>query len=293
MSKEYQITEGVFYITNVCNLTCTYCMTYNDKVFKGHFRWDDYSNDYEKWSTFLSMDRITILGGEPFANSDLLNWVTGIRKLWPEVSDINVCTNGTYLEKNFELVEKIITNNVWLDVCVHDPELYSHTEQNLESILKQFNFKKVTVKNHDIGYHSFNVTEYYSGEKLLAKLSEQWNFSSNSTKEIREGVIYMHTSDPETAHSNCAAKFCHYFVKGKLHKCFLTGVSLELVNQFKIDAISKSLLEKYQACSPWDNKEDITNFINGIEHYLPQCSLCPEKKSSYPIWPLAAVKVKV
>lgn len=286
MSKGHEIVEGVFYITNVCNLTCNQCMTYNDKIFKGHFNWADYEQDYFEWSSVVSMSRITILGGEPFANPDLINWVTGIRKFWKECSDINVCTNGTYLKNNSELVKRIISENVWLDVCVHDPALYDGIQDDLESIFADSNFKKVLTNNHDIGFHNFQVVEYFLGEQLICKLSQQWNFSSNSTKEIKDGVIYMHTNSPEAAHKNCAAKFCHYFVKGKLHKCYLTGVSNELLQQFKIDEASAKLLKEYRAYSPSDD-------ISEIENYIPQCSLCSDKTNSYPIWPLSPTKVKL
>lgn len=290
MNKIYRITEGVFYITNVCNLTCKNCMTYNDRIFKGHFNWADHEEDYKKWATMLTMSRITILGGEPFSNPDLINWVKNVKKLWPSCRDISVCTNGTYL--NESLIKEIISYGVWLDICVHDPDSYDQTVQDLETMFADSNLKKITTENHDIGYHRFNVLEYYSGGRPVCKISKQWNFSTSSVKEIVNGVTVMHKSDPKIAHENCAAKYCHYFIEGKLYKCHLTGVATQLLSQFKVDNGSAELLKQYKGCSPDDPIEDIENFVSNIGQSIPQCSLCPENKESFPIWPLSPAKVK-
>ena len=196
-----------------------------------------------------------------------------------------MCTNGTYLKNNSEVVKQIISNNVWLDICIHDPAHYDSVQHDVEKIIADLDFEKVVTANHDIGYHSFDVIEYYSKGQVICKISKQWNFSKNSTKKIENGIIVMHENDPETAHKNCAAKYCNYFVKGKLYKCYLTGVSTELVQQFNIDSKSKELLLKYKAYSPGDD-------VSNINSHIPQCSLCSDKTESYPIWPLATTKVK-
>lgn len=280
MNKPYNIVEGVFYITNVCNLTCNRCMTYNDRKFKGHFHWSEYKDHYVKWSKLLDIDRISILGGEPYANSELLTWATEIRKLWIDCKDINVCTNGTYLKNNIELSRYIIQQDIWLDVCVHDPALYNEIKDALEETLSIFKFTKKTTGNHDIGFFEFEVEEYYLNDRLISKLSKQWNFSKNSTSSIVNNTTFMHTSDPVRAHDNCAAKFCHYFVKGKLYKCFLTGVGRGLVDQFAIDDSAANLLTSYNSCSAFDPEQQIEEFIYKLKEHIPQCSLCPEKRTS-------------
>ena len=48
-----------FYITNVCNLTCTGCNRFNNYKFKGFQRWADYKEEYTQWSKeFLSQWKI-------------------------------------------------------------------------------------------------------------------------------------------------------------------------------------------------------------------------------------------
>lgn len=287
------IIEGVFYITNVCNLTCNNCMSYNDRKFKGHFNWADHADDYIRWSNTVDINRITILGGEPFANPELSIWATNIKALWNTCPDINVCTNGTYLKNNIALSRGLIQQNIWLDVSVHDPVMYDNIKTALEEVLSIFKFTKRITYNHDIGFHKYQYEEYYEDNRLLAKISNQWNFSTNSTTKIVDGITYMHDSQPTIAHKNCAAKYCHYFVKGKLYKCFLTAIANELTDQFKIEDTAKELLLSYQACSADDSPEHIQSFTNNLTAAISQCSLCPETRVSKPIWPLMPSKASL
>lgn len=94
------------YITNVCNLNCVDCTSFNNFDFRGHQRWSDYRDIYRTWSEKLHLDEIAILGGEPFANPDLLAWVDGIMEFWPH-SRINIVTNGTQLNRYPELSDRL------------------------------------------------------------------------------------------------------------------------------------------------------------------------------------------
>ena len=73
----YQIFDGAFNITNVCNLTCNGCESFNNYLFRNHFRFDDYKHKYEKWSKLVKINVVTIHGGEPFTNPDIVNWAAG------------------------------------------------------------------------------------------------------------------------------------------------------------------------------------------------------------------------
>lgn len=291
--KKSQIIEGVFYITNVCNLSCSNCMTYNDRKFKGHFNWSDHAEYYARWGDLVDISRITILGGEPYAHPDLITWATNIKKLWSDCPDVNVCTNGTYLKNNISLSRNLIQQGIWLDVSVHDPSMYDNIKNTLEEILSVFAFSSRLSDNHDMGFNKFQYEEYYEGNRLLAKISNQWTFSTNATTKTANGITHMHDSQPTVAHKNCAAKYCHYFVKGKLYKCYLTAIATELVQQFKIEDSARNLLLEYRACSVEDSPEHIREFTTNLTQAISQCSLCPEIRASQPIWPLMPKKISV
>ncbi len=294
MTKPFQIDEGVIYITNVCNLTCDICMTYNNRRFTGHYEWINHLAELTEWSSKVDINAITILGGEPFSHLDLLGWVNTIRNLWNTCESINVCTNGTYFKTHKELAIKILKKNVWFDVCIHDPASKEEIKNNLEDILSSIgNFEIEKSITNDIGHHPVNEEIYYINGIMVARICDQWDMSSMSTAKIVGSTTYMHNSDPEIAHSNCSANKCHYFVNGKLYKCFLTAIGQEFTTQFDVEPRAKDLLTNYTACSPWDSEADITKFFEVLDKPIPQCTLCPEKRISVPIWPLEKLKKKI
>ena len=91
--KSHYVPTIEFYITNVCNLSCTGCNRFNNYKFTGFQKWNDYKEVYKKWSEVLDVGYIGILGGEPLLTPDYINWLTGIRELWP-TSTISTITNG-------------------------------------------------------------------------------------------------------------------------------------------------------------------------------------------------------
>lgn len=285
MTKQYHIVEGQFYITNACNLTCDLCITYNNRKFKGHFYWQDQREHYVEWSKKLAIESITVIGGEPFANPDLINWVNGLAELWPECDDRSICTNGTYLSKNLELAKDIVRKGFWLDLCVHDPAHYDEIQKTLDTILTE------CFDSHHVAKPYSNLEtaiDFFINGKRVAKLSKMYNFATMATKTVVNKRTYMHNSDPTLAHNNCGARYCHYFVRGNLYKCFLTAVSDDLIDQFDVEERAVEILKKYKSCGPWDN--NITEFMEEMRHPIEQCKLCPEKSNIRPIWPLELKK---
>ena len=87
-----------FNITNVCNLNCPDCVSYNNFAFRGHAVWKDWAETYERWSRFLRIDRLAIVGGEPMLNPDFEIWTRNLSRLWPQAR-IQILTNGTQISK--------------------------------------------------------------------------------------------------------------------------------------------------------------------------------------------------
>jgi organic radical activating enzyme len=110
-----------FYITNVCNFNCDNCNRLNNYYFSGHDLWADYQEIYQKWSQVVEFKAITILGGEPTLNPTLIEWIVGLRKLWPNAV-IDVVTNGTRLEYWFDrgLFNTLAETNTKLNICLHN-----------------------------------------------------------------------------------------------------------------------------------------------------------------------------
>ena len=292
MDQKFKMDEETylcFYITNVCNLTCEGCITYNDFKFKGHMTYTESHQKIQDWAKLIDPPKICILGGEPYANPDLINWVTGIRQAWPNLDDICVCTNGTYLNK-VELSRNIINQRLWIDVSLHDPDHYNLAKTRVEEIMSVYDYNIKVTTGTNMTNATYTEENYYIGDRLAVKFSQVYEFGSNSTKAIINNTIHMHTSDPETAHSNCKANLCHYMVRGDLYKCFLTGTSKELLSRFNIDNNSRDALLSTKSCSPYDPIDKIQQFLENLKNHIPQCTLCPENRINKKLWPLKPIK---
>ncbi len=271
-----------FYITNVCNLTCKDCESFNDRAFKGHFYWDQHAEDYQQWSKVINIENLGIIGGEPFANPDLLVWVKEVRALWPSSPVAEVWTNGTYLKSKQQLASQIIKEKFQLRVCVHDPAQYEEIKFYLEKILEPFSVK-AEIEPGNI--------EYFANGQRLAKLYTTYSFYRAAQRYVKHNITYLHKSDPDRAFAVCGDE-CHYLLRGKLYRCALTAIASDLTNQFKIEEEAEVLLKNYKSCSPWDSEESIRLFVDNLSKSVPQCSVCPENKILYPLWPLDKTKTK-
>jgi organic radical activating enzyme len=120
--KKAHLLYVEFYITNVCNFNCRGCNRFNNYTFSGSQRWKDYSAIYRDWSHRLEFDRCTILGGEPMATADYMEWLSGIRELWPNAR-IEFLTNGSLLKPtNREFYDIFLQNkdNMTLSIGLHN-----------------------------------------------------------------------------------------------------------------------------------------------------------------------------
>ena len=123
------------YLTNVCNLACDNCNRFNNFAFKGHERWVDRAQSFEKWSNIVDIETITIIGGEPFTNPDIAIYIKEIRRLWPS-SMINVATNGTHLHKIKGMINDLRNNNIQIKISLHSHQLAQKIESELDNIME-------------------------------------------------------------------------------------------------------------------------------------------------------------
>jgi organic radical activating enzyme len=285
--KRFHIEESVFYITNVCNLTCNNCETYNNRKFKGHFKWQDNQDDYYNWSRLVSFGLLNIHGGEPFTNPELLTWATELKKLWPNCKNYTVSSNGTLLKNNIELSRQIIDMGWTIDVTVHDPIQWNDIVEDSKNIVSSFNYD-VNSDSKELRYIDKNTS------RILISIIPEYYFYKSSNKYTRHGKIFMHRSDPNAAHRECISGSqdpCRFFVRGKLYKCPLTAISDDLIDQFAVEDEATSLLKKYKPATASMPIEELEDFFNNINNPISQCTLCPESHIRFPIYPLSNKKI--
>jgi organic radical activating enzyme len=273
------------YITNVCNYSCTHCQSLNNFAFKGHYRWNEYENEYRRLSDQLDIDQIQIIGGEPTLNPDFEKWVEEISKLWPN-SKLQISTNGTRLDKlTKEIYQILLKHKGTLWITCHDIELYDGFLDFSKTFLNKI--VSDTVSNED-WKHEYERSKTDPTVKL--KTVSRTIIDENGVEVIldwsqsfvssvidlldNQSLTMKYNSDPVQAHDICYFKNCHQINKGKVYKCPLVSVLPDFLDQFDVNmsADDRALAYSYE---PLTADNNVSKFVNAISDPISQCKFCP------------------
>lgn len=252
-----------FYIGNVCNLACPNCASFNNYAFKGQYSWEQNAEAANRWSEILDPTEVAIIGGEPFTNPDLDNWVKGLLSVFTP-QDFRITTNGTFIERDIERILEYTRLGVNIEISSHSAEHYVSQNSFIE---KHYPFKEVLD----------DAIVYKNGSKGFIEIRDATQFFNICIKEIKDNVFYMHNNDPALSHSACLVSDCHYIVEGKLYQCVVTATAPLFAQQFNVDEHSQQLLSTVKSVSPYDDETVIESFLNAINSPCSQCALCPSK----------------
>ena len=275
MNKKFQIPYLEFYITNVCNLTCQGCNRFNNYKFSGFERWNDYKDVYKAWAEELDPGHIAILGGEPLLNSDFMDWLSGLRKLWAK-KHIRVTTNGFHLNKVNGLYKYLLGDtNTELWIGIHNKQHKNKIFKDLEDFLvpplkKDFN-------NENIYQEYMWVTD---ANGVRVKVEYNWWFHQGSLIKDPESMKFtLHQSNVDKAHAICSSKTCHHMMNGKLYKCGVVALFPDFAKQHEVvlSPEDQNLMMGYQPLSITDTDQQKQDFINNLPNAIPQCQFCPEE----------------
>lgn len=275
-----------FYITNVCNLTCTNCNRFNDYNFKGWQRWSDYESLYEQWSKKIRLQRVTVLGGEPLLNPTVLDWVEGINRLWDK--PVNLLTNGTRLNHVPDLYDRVIRFTApnmarnWIGVSLHNlndrERCFDEIRKFLKGDIKYVHRDDPENKNNA---HTFGGTHAFLDSNQMRVCVWEYNdFYTSAITRDKFGQLTLHNSDPAQAHKGCGfAMFdCLHFVRGKLYKCGPVALFPEFDQQhpLAISTEDRALINSYRPLTVDTVDTEGYDFIYD-KNPMPQCKFCPEE----------------
>lgn len=279
MIEKIHLDYAEFYITNVCNLTCTHCNRYNNYNFKGWQSWKEYSEVYRRWAKKVDIEHIAILGGEPLLNPEILEWCAGLYEAFrPQGGPgIDVVTNGYRINKVKGLYETVKSGRVFLTVTLHNPNEKEFVFQEL----RKFIGPGPEIKETESASSCFIED---AGLKIFVNAAYEFTTSAVITKDNR---LTLHNSDPVLAHSVCgfAQCKCYHFIKGKFYKCGPVALLPEFDQQFKLDISEdrRELLTSYQPLTINEFDQRAQEFFSKLDEPIPQCSFCPEAMEWRPL----------
>lgn len=280
MTQRYLFDRLEFYITNVCNLTCNGCNRYNNYKFSGWWSWAEAEPVLEQWAKKIDIRHPVILGGEPLLNPDIVKWIEGVHRLWPDHSGVQVQSNGTRIDCVRGLYDVIDGSN-WIGISIHDPQDREEIFARIRNFL-QHPIEETADKSHPIGsdYQFVDVNKKY----VHCWMSDKF-VQSNIIE--RDGRYTLYQSDPVRAHENCTfRRFKNYhMIRGKIYKCGPVALMPEFDDQhhFDISDQDREILRAYRPLTVEDYDDRGADFLAHIDDVIPQCQFCPESYEYRPI----------
>lgn len=270
-----------FYITNVCNLTCSNCNRFNNYNFKGWQAWADYENEYKKWSEVVRLGGITILGGEPLLNPTIVQWITGLNKVWG--TGVEVLTNGTRLNHVPGLYEAIAEYpSNWIGVSLHN---INDLDRCFEEIRKFLRgpvkiYKQDDPENSD-GSKTYGGAYGFHDGAVWVRVWIGDDFYNSAVRINSAGRPTVYNSDPAAAHAVCGfvQYKCYHFIKGALYKCGPVALFPEFDQQhpFDISDSDRELMYSYRPLTADQYVDRGAAFFQELDSVIPQCKFCPTK----------------
>jgi len=289
------VEEAIFYITNICNLSCSNCVTYSNLDFKGHYLWKDSADKNILWKNLINPKKVSIYGGEPFLNPDLKSWVDGVTSLWPDHNNMVIATNGTLLSKShyYNLAKYIVFKNMRLEVSAHAPQYYNELKESIEQILDDSGIKykkrfinsnfhsrdyilEQELENTDLSLLDDTI-EYKREEDnfTVATLHKKYIFQPNAIKLIdKKSVVFHDHKNIKEIHDQCCAKDCHIILHGNLYKCGHVAIGQDFIKQFEVPEYQAELIKNYIPCDPTNDPKVIRDFLINSKSHIPQCGQC-------------------
>lgn len=294
----YHIPNKVdFYITNVCNLTCDRCNRFNNYNFRGWQRWEDHAAEFERWAELISLCSATILGGEPFLNPTLADWIGGINRIFG--IEVQVLTNGTRFRQAGDLYNTLL---YWSDknnhrnhigVSLHNAGEFERLSDDIRWFLK--GTVSVYPKGHaDNTWNSDWMFEDSNGAIVNVFIVDHFTSAALKTKwQVSGGIkkiLTLHNSNPGRAHNSCAfAQFKSYhFIRAKLYKCGPVALMPEFDQQHHLHITDqdRELLNSYVPLSVDNFDSYHREFFSNLDNPIPQCKFCPEEANIQKIFPI-------
>lgn len=284
MTEKIHLDKLEFYITNVCNLTCSNCNRYNNFHFRGWAAWDDYAEDLERLSQSVHVQKPVILGGEPLLNPDIVKWIRGLQRLWPRSYSAQIQSNGTRIDRVPGLYQALAeVAGSWIGVSIHRPE----DREEIFARIRRFLQGEIAYSedpNNSMG----SVYQFRDSNGVEVHVWNNDMFGNTNVIERPNGRFGLYNSNPERAHEICSfRKWKNYhWIRGRIYKCGPVALMPEFDQQhnFDISDQDRAILNGYAGLGIDELESRGQEFFSTIDDVIPQCKFCPETIEYRPVY---------
>lgn len=239
------------HLFNKCNLNCKGCTHFSNIDDTEFMTIKEYEKNISLLSKLYNINTFRLMGGEPFLNSNLGEYIKITRKYFPK-SNIDIATNGLLIcNLNKDLIDIINDNNIFIKISLYLP---------IEKMKNKI--EKFLIDNKLLHFYGNGCKQV--DDKLLIR---DFHKCLTTTKKY----------DSKYNSENCFAREC-WFLKGCLIAKCATPLQINILNEkfktnFKLNSNDFIDISKLKDSS-WN---DIERLLNPIEF----CSYCSPKEEKY------------
>ena len=188
------------HVMDSCNLKCKGC-THFSNLYSDYeiYPLETFSKDLQKLSEQVCILRFWLLGGEPFLNPDLKEYIKEARRILPD-SEIKLVSNGLLIPTQNESVFEMIRRcDVTVDISGYPPTM--------------------AIKD--------KIVECLEREQIAYQFREE-------VKTFFALLGKKPKSDPMVAQEHCCDRTCHLLRNGRLYKCPVDGLMYKYKERFSV-----------------------------------------------------------
>lgn len=143
-----------WHLTHSCNFTCQGCGHFTNDGYRRDFSVDELKSWYLPWVDKIRPRELSMLGGEPLLNKDLIEIIYMTREVW-DIDDeqyFELATNGLLINKHPDLEMALRDTDCTLLITKHSED---------PTYLKLFEKSIQTIEGWDINFFIHDATNYW------------------------------------------------------------------------------------------------------------------------------------
>ncbi len=301
------------FIGNQCNLACDFCDTRSDIIRDSH---NDPDIENIKQGILLAKEKFfienySLLGGEPLMYIDKVLAIVRFIRDFDKDTTIIIPTNGVGLDKNSDIVLKLIEEyKVLVIVCDHfsafdnqnrSNKLYKSTKTIADKLdlpeidANEFFYRVMNWKNTDPSWQRFiqergTIDPSFTRSHLYLK--DRWGIFIRPQDTFDQHYFINEdykpkpfaSGDSESSYRNgCCSPFCSFLLDKKLFKCAALGTLEKFLNFHKV--LNDDDWKKYLSYEPLDltncDEGDIKFFSDTKYRSINECDMCPNRENKF------------
>lgn len=261
MSKKYSLLSVPhleWHVTHSCNFMCDGCGHYTNDGYKQNITLETLREWYLLWNGRIRPRELSLLGGEPFLNKEIVDIIYMTKEVWDIQDDqeYELVSNGLLFDRTPGVAKALLDTNCILTITKHSED---------ENYLRLFD--KAIDKIEESGV-SFRIHDAASNWMRI------YHGHGSSIEPIGSDSYQDSWDNCPTGQEN------FQLLDGKIYKCApLAYLPLQKQKYGEMLSEKWNPYLKYRPLLSTDSDLDVLEFFTRTAE--PVCSLCPRNKNYF------------